>query len=111
MGKERFHNEHRVNRRASPRKDFAGSHENTGQTAERVPRENNSGMNMRETKSTNPERITLIRFLKKQGREKQAPIWLDIADNLAKPKPHRAEENLSGINRHTQGREIITIQG
>jgi len=66
---------------------------------------------MRETKSTNPERVTLIRFLKKQGREKQAPIWLDIADNLAKPKSQRAAVNLSRINRHTQRRDIIIVPG
>ena len=66
---------------------------------------------MRETKTTNPERVTLIRFLKKQGREKQAPIWLDIADNLAKPKRQRAAVNLSRINRNTQRRDIIIVPG
>ena len=66
---------------------------------------------MRETKSTNPERITLIRFLKKQGREKQAPIWLDIADNLAKPKRQRPSVNLSRINRNTQRHDIIIVPG
>ena len=66
---------------------------------------------MRESKTTNPERITLIRFLKKQSREKQAPIWLDIADNLAKPKRQRAAVNLSRINRHTQRRDVIIVPG
>jgi large subunit ribosomal protein L18e len=66
---------------------------------------------MRETKSTNPERVTLIRFLKKQSREKKAPIWLDIADNLAKPKSQRASVNLSRINRHTQRRDIVIVPG
>jgi large subunit ribosomal protein L18e len=66
---------------------------------------------MRESKTTNPERITLIRFLKKQSREKQAPIWLDIADNLAKPKSQRAAVNLSRINRHTKRRDIIIVPG
>ena len=66
---------------------------------------------MRESKTTSPERVTLIRFLKKQGREKQAPIWLDIADNLAKPKSQRAAVNLSRINRHTQRRDIVIVPG
>jgi len=66
---------------------------------------------MRETKTTNPERVTLIRLLKKQSREKQAPIWQDIADNLAKPKRQRAAVNLSRINRHTQRRDIIIVPG
>jgi large subunit ribosomal protein L18e len=66
---------------------------------------------MRESKTTNPERITLIRFLKKQSREKQAPIWLDIADNLAKPKSQRASVNLSRINRHTQRRDVVIVPG
>ena len=66
---------------------------------------------MRESKTTNPERITLIRFLEKQGREKQAPIWLDIADNLAKPKSQRAAVNLSRINRHTQRRDVVIVPG
>jgi large subunit ribosomal protein L18e len=66
---------------------------------------------MRESKTTNPERVMLIRFLKKQSREKQAPIWLDVADNLAKPKSQRAAVNLSRINRHTQRRDIIIVPG
>ena len=37
---------------------------------------------MRETKTTNPELIQLIRLLKKESREKQAGIWLDVADHL-----------------------------
>jgi large subunit ribosomal protein L18e len=66
---------------------------------------------MRETKSTNPERVKLIRFLKKQSREKQAKIWLDVAENLAKPKTGRAAVNLSRINRHTQRRDIVIVPG
>jgi large subunit ribosomal protein L18e len=66
---------------------------------------------MRETKSTNPELVQLIRFLKKQAREKQANIWLDLADHLAKPKARRVAVNLSRINRYTKKRDIIVVPG
>jgi len=66
---------------------------------------------MRETKSTNPELIQLIRFLKKQGREKQANIWLDVAEHLAKPSRQRVAVNLSRINRHTKKRDMIVVPG
>ena len=66
---------------------------------------------MRETKSSNPELVQLIRFLKKQSREKQANIWLDVAEHLAKPKTQRVAVNLSRINRHTQKRDMIVVPG
>jgi large subunit ribosomal protein L18e len=66
---------------------------------------------MRETKSTNPELVQLIRFLKKQAREKQAGIWLDIAKYLTKPKAQRIAVNLSRINRYTQRRDMIVVPG
>ena len=50
---------------------------------------------MRETESTNPERVQLIRFLKKQARETQANIWLDVAEHLAKANRQRVAVNLS----------------
>ena len=66
---------------------------------------------MREIKSTNPEIVQLIRFLKKQAREKQAGIWLDIAEYLTKPKAQRVAVNLSRINRYTQRRDTIVVPG
>ena len=54
---------------------------------------------MRETKSTNPELIQLIRFLKKQSNENNAEIWRDVAKHLAKTRQNRAAVNLSRINR------------
>ena len=66
---------------------------------------------MRETESTNPERVQLIRFLKKQSREKNAKIWLDIAENLAKPKAQRATVNLSRINRNTKKSDVVIVPG
>ena len=66
---------------------------------------------MKETKSTNPEIIQLIRFLKKQSNEKEAKIWRDVAKHLAKTKQHRAAVNLSRINRHTQKSDTIVVPG
>ncbi|MCW4044175.1 MAG: 50S ribosomal protein L18e [Candidatus Bathyarchaeota archaeon] len=66
---------------------------------------------MRKTKSTNPELLQLISFLKKQARETQANIWLDVAEHLAKPSRQRTAVNLSRINRHTEKREVIVVPG
>jgi len=66
---------------------------------------------MKETESTNPELIALIRFLKKQSREKQAAIWHDVAEDLAKSRSGRATVNLSQINRHTERSDIVVVPG
>ena len=66
---------------------------------------------MKETESTNPELIALIRFLKKQSREKQAAIWHDVAEDLAKSRSGRAAVNLSQINRHTKRSDIVIVPG
>jgi large subunit ribosomal protein L18e len=66
---------------------------------------------VKETKSTNPELIQLIRFLKKQSREKEASVWRDVAKNLAKTKRQRAVVNLSRVNRYTQKGDTIVVPG
>jgi large subunit ribosomal protein L18e len=66
---------------------------------------------VKETKSTNPELIQLIRFLKKQSREKEASVWRDVAKNLSKSKQQRAAVNLSRINRHTQKGDSVVVPG
>ena len=66
---------------------------------------------MKESKSTNPELIQLIRFLKKQSREKEAKIWRTVAKHLAKTKNQRAAVNLSRINRHTKERDVVLVPG
>ncbi len=66
---------------------------------------------MRETESTNPELVQLIRFLKKQSREKQAPIWRDVAENLAKPRRQRAAVNLSRMSRVTERNDVVVVPG
>ena len=66
---------------------------------------------MNQTKSTNPERIRLIRLLKKQSREKKSGIWADTAKYLAKSQPQRTAVNLSKINRYTEKNEVVIIPG
>ncbi|MGA3059979.1 MAG: 50S ribosomal protein L18e [Candidatus Bathyarchaeia archaeon] len=66
---------------------------------------------MRETKSTNPELIKLIRLLKKESREKQAAIWLDVADYLSKTRSQRISVNLSRINRNTKRSDVVVVPG
>jgi large subunit ribosomal protein L18e len=66
---------------------------------------------MRETKTTNPQLINLIRLLKKESKEKQAPIWLDVADHLAKSRSQRVAVNLSKINRHTKKADVVIVPG
>ena len=66
---------------------------------------------MKETKSTNPQLIQLIRFLKKQSNENNAEIWRDVAKHLAKTRQNRAAVNLSRINRHTQKSDTIVVPG
>jgi large subunit ribosomal protein L18e len=66
---------------------------------------------MRETKTTNPELIQLISLLKKESREKQAGIWLDVAEYLSKTRSNRISVNLSTINRNTKRSDIVVIPG
>jgi len=66
---------------------------------------------VRKAKTTNPEIVELIQFLRKQGRENNAEIWRDIAERLAKPRKNRPAVNLSRLNRHTQENEVVVIPG
>ena len=66
---------------------------------------------MKKLKTTNPELIELVRFLKKQGRENNAEIWRDIAENLAKSRRKRLTVNLSRLNRYTHKNETVAVPG
>ncbi len=66
---------------------------------------------MRETKTTNPEIIQLIRLLKKQSKTQDASIWWDVAENLAKPSRERVAVNLSRINRYSEKNATILVPG
>lgn len=66
---------------------------------------------MRQTESTNPELIQLIKQLKKESREKEVAIWLDVANQLAEPRTQRAAVNLSSINRNTKKSDVVVVPG
>jgi large subunit ribosomal protein L18e len=66
---------------------------------------------VRRVKTTNPELIKLIRFLKKQSRENKVKIWRDIAERLAKPKRNSIAVNISRLNRHTKKKETVVVPG
>jgi large subunit ribosomal protein L18e len=66
---------------------------------------------MKETQSTNPELVKLIRLLKKQSREQKAGVWHDVAENLAKSRRARVAVNLSRINRNTEKKDIVVVPG
>jgi large subunit ribosomal protein L18e len=66
---------------------------------------------MKESKTTNPELIQLIALLKKESREKQAGVWLDVAEHLSKARSQRVAVNLSRINRNTKRADIVIVPG
>jgi large subunit ribosomal protein L18e len=66
---------------------------------------------MKETQSTNPELVQLIRSLKKQSREQNADIWHDVAEYLSKSRRSHVVVNLSNINRHTKRSDTVVVPG
>jgi len=66
---------------------------------------------VRKANTTNPELIELIRFLKRQRKEKKAEFWQKIAESLAKPKRKRMAVNVSRLNRHTQKNDVVAVLG
>ena len=66
---------------------------------------------MRKTDTTNPELVQLISILKKESREKQAAIWLDIATYLSRTRSQRISVNLSTINRNTKRADTVVVPG
>ncbi|HKM60307.1 MAG TPA: 50S ribosomal protein L18e [Candidatus Bathyarchaeia archaeon] len=66
---------------------------------------------MKESKSTNPELVHLIDLLKKESKEKQAGIWLDLAEYLSKTRSQRISVNLSTLNRNTKRAETVVVPG
>ncbi|MEM1566054.1 MAG: 50S ribosomal protein L18e [Candidatus Bathyarchaeia archaeon] len=66
---------------------------------------------MRELRTTNPQLIELIRFLKKQSREQKAPIWKAVAEKLTVSKRRRIAVNISRINRYTEKNDTVVVPG
>jgi len=68
-------------------------------------------MSSKRTKITNPELLSLIRFLKKKSRENEAMIWRRVAEMLSKPKRRRIAVNVSRINRYTKENDEVIVPG
>jgi large subunit ribosomal protein L18e len=66
---------------------------------------------MREIKTNNPELIQLIRLLKKESKEKQAAIWLDLAEDLSCSRSRSVVVNLGKISRNTKRSETVVVPG
>ncbi|MGD0029219.1 MAG: 50S ribosomal protein L18e [Candidatus Bathyarchaeia archaeon] len=66
---------------------------------------------MKKARTTNPERIELIRFLRKQGRENNASIWKDIAKRLGSSRRKNVVVNISRLNRYTKKSEVVAVPG
>ncbi|VVB86399.1 50S ribosomal protein L18e [uncultured archaeon] len=66
---------------------------------------------MKRNYKTNPQLLDLISGLKKQSREKETPLWRDIALRLERPTRIYPEVNLSRINRYTKEKDLILVPG
>ncbi len=66
---------------------------------------------MKNNYKTNPRLMDLITGLKNQSREKQVPLWRDIALRLERPTRNTSEVNLSRINRYTKDKDLILVPG
>ena len=66
---------------------------------------------MKNNYKTNLQLLDLISGLKKQSREKQVPLWRDIALRLERPTRNYPEVNLSRINRYTKEKDLILVPG
>jgi large subunit ribosomal protein L18e len=66
---------------------------------------------MKHNYKTNTQLLDLISGLKTQSREKEVPLWRDIALRLERPSRNYSEVNLSRINRYTKEKDVVLIPG
>lgn len=66
---------------------------------------------MKNNYKTNTQLLDLITGLKKQSREKEVPLWRDIALRLERPTRNYPEVNLSRIDRYTKEKDVILVPG
>ncbi len=66
---------------------------------------------MKKYNKTNPHISDLISGLRKQSREKDIPIWRDIATRLLRPTRQYTEINLSRLNRYTKDKDLVLVPG
>ena len=66
---------------------------------------------MKNNYKTNTQLLDLISSLKTKSREKDVPLWRDIAMRLERPSRITPEVNLSRINRYTNDNDLILVPG
>ncbi len=66
---------------------------------------------MKHSYKTNPQLLNLISGLKEQSREKEVPLWRDVAFRLESPSRNYPEVNISRINRYTKEKDLILVPG
>lgn len=69
------------------------------------------GIKLKKSKSSNPDLLSLIRFLKKASKESNAKIWKSVAGMLSKTRSNRISINLSRINRYTEKNQTVVVGG
>ena len=62
-------------------------------------------------KISNPERLELLRVLRKSSHKGKVKIWSVLAECIERPKRRRVTVNLSRIDRYTKDGEIVLIPG
>ncbi len=66
---------------------------------------------VKNTRSTDPNIVTLQRFLRRSAAECQAPIWKAAEKVLANSRSNRPEVNIKQINRISSENDTILILG
>ncbi len=66
---------------------------------------------MRDHRPTNPEMLNTISYLKRAGRQHQAPIWLTVASFLGKSRRTRIVLNLGQVSRLAKSGDVIVVPG
>lgn len=66
---------------------------------------------MKRIRTTNPELVNTVNFLKKQSRENNVAIWRDVADRLSKSRRNSLSVNISRLNRYTHRSETVVVPG
>ena len=66
---------------------------------------------MKATGRTDPNKISLIRFIKQNGIKNNATIWKKLSEELSVSNRNRTMVNLSHINRVTKSGDEIVIPG
>ena len=58
-----------------------------------------------------PERLRLVKNLRRYSKESNAPIWNAVAKELEGVRKNRREVNLGEINEHTSEGDVVIVPG